>query len=63
MKYFVMIGEYDYELNVIECKSKEDALEFIQNNRKDYTYMRVIEGRELVIETSYRFRETQSNDC
>jgi len=58
MKYFVLYGEYDYELTIDVFANDEQALKRVCE--LDLPYVRVIKGVDLEVKRIYAFVEEGS---
>ena len=60
MKYFIIHGYYDYELEIEEYETKQEAVNFVaflkENNSSDYR-VNVIKGERVGIISSWDIEE------
>ena len=60
MKYFIIHGDYDYELEIDECETKREAVNRItflkEDNSSDYK-VNVIKGERMGIISSWNIEE------
>lgn len=59
MKYFVLFGDYDYELELEQYDSEQEALNRVIEIKCNYTDQKihVIKGSKLEIVASYALKE------
>ena len=59
MKYFIIHGDYDYELEIEEYETKQDAVDrvaFLKENYSDYKVY-VIKGERMGIISGWDIKE------
>ncbi len=60
MKYFVLFGDHDYELELEQYDSESEALNRVTEIREHYyDKVVIIKGDELKIVPSYAFKEKE----
>lgn len=61
MKYFVLFGDYNYDLELEQYNSESEALCRVTEIRENYydKVVHVIKGDELKIVPSYAFKEDE----
>lgn len=57
MKYFILYSDNEYEYSFLEKDTYEEAVECVEQQKKEWNVVFVIKGTELKIKTNYSLEE------